>query len=357
MCIERSLSPKMFQTHKFVCRASMSKVVSYLQWAKCCRDNLGGKKPLFINMDETSISFHYGRQKGLVVSRHHLPPDRTHNKETVKTEDAKAHISFLAFFTHETDVQPKLPQIFIGNKHKFLLGLLKGLAPHTPHNFLLWREESSWNNVALMRKAMCQLMKNLKDLVATHQVILVLDCARCHIHPTICTLATRLGIRLLYVPARLTWLLQPADTHGFGRLKHRLRKKWLDLCIQSSSGQVSHLDWLAALFEVTRKLLCEVQWRSAFESNGLLGEEKLGHRILTELEWGGPRLMISDILTQDQLKVVLPQRTKMDRSSLFKWAMPKAAVKSKAKAKPKAKVVPGGPISSRTRKTKAPALD
>ena len=30
---------KIAQTHKFLCRAFMSKVVSYLQWVKCCRDN------------------------------------------------------------------------------------------------------------------------------------------------------------------------------------------------------------------------------------------------------------------------------------------------------------------------------
>ena len=46
---------------------AMSKVASYLQWAKCCRGNLSGKRPLFINMDETSCTFHYGKQKGLVV--------------------------------------------------------------------------------------------------------------------------------------------------------------------------------------------------------------------------------------------------------------------------------------------------
>jgi hypothetical protein len=113
----------------------LSKVASYLQWAKCCRSIPGGKKPLFVNMDETSISFHYGQQKGLVIAKHSLPPNKKHKKEAVTSADAKAHISFLAFFTHDPEIQPKLPQIFIGNKHKFLVGLLKEVAPHTPHNF------------------------------------------------------------------------------------------------------------------------------------------------------------------------------------------------------------------------------
>lgn len=82
---------------------NLSKVTNYLQWAKCCRGNLGGKRPLFINMDETSISFHYGQQKGLVVSKHSLPPNRKHKKETVKTEDAKARRMFpFLHFLHMT---------------------------------------------------------------------------------------------------------------------------------------------------------------------------------------------------------------------------------------------------------------
>lgn len=336
---------------------NLSKVTNYLQWAKCCRGNLGGKRPLFTNMDETSISFHYGQQKGLVVWKHSLPPNRKHKKETVKTEDAKAHVSFLAFFTHGPAVQPKLPQIFIGNKHKFTAKLLK--EPTYSRRFFLWREESSWNNAVLMKKAMSQLMKKLKEHVGTYQVILVLDSARCHLHPSIRQLATRLGIRLLHVPARLTWLLQPADTHGFGRMKQRLRKKWLDLCVKSSSGEVSHSDWMSALFKVVRKLLCEVQWQHAFGSDGLLDENKVNPRILTELGWSGPKSVSSDILTQDQLSVVLPRRTKVDRASFSKWAMPKAGPepKPKPKAKAKAKATPEGPIASRTSKKKAVVLD
>lgn len=336
---------------------NLSKVTNYLQWAKCCRGNLGGKRPLFTNMDETSISFHYGQQKGLVVWKHSLPPNRKHKTETVKTEDAKAHVSFLAFFTHGPAVQPKLPQIFIGNKHKFTAKLLK--EPTYSRRFFPWREESSWNNAVLMKKAMSQLMKKLKEHVGTYQVILVLDSARCHLHPSIRQLATRLGIRLLHVPARLTWLLQPADTHGFGRMKQRLRKKWLDLCVKSSSGEVSHSDWMSALFKVVRKLLCEVQWQHAFGSDGLLDENKVNPRILTELGWSGPKSVSSDILTQDQLSVVLPRRTKVDRASFSKWAMPKAGPepKPKPKAKAKAKATPEGPIASCTSKKKAVVLD
>jgi hypothetical protein len=68
LCSESCLNHTNYLRFKSSCAVpAVSKVASYLQWAKCCRGNLSGKRPLFINMDETSFTFHYGKQKGLVV--------------------------------------------------------------------------------------------------------------------------------------------------------------------------------------------------------------------------------------------------------------------------------------------------
>ena len=39
--------------------------------------------PLFVNMDETSVAMHFGRQRGLVVRQRSLPPGKAHKKEHV----------------------------------------------------------------------------------------------------------------------------------------------------------------------------------------------------------------------------------------------------------------------------------
>ena len=73
-----------------------------------------------------------------------------------------------------------------------------------------------------------------------------------------------------------------------------------------------------------------------------------------------PKSVSSAILTQDQLRVMLPRMTKVVHASMFKWALPTAVPnpKPKPKAKPKAKAMPEGPISSRPKKKKgAVALD
>jgi len=204
-----------------------------------------------------------------------------------------------------------------------------------------------------MRRALALLVRHLQEFQSSRQLVLVLDVARCHMHKTISDLADRLGVRLLYVPAKLTWLLQPADTHAFGRLKQRLRRLWLNLRVRSTAGEVSHEEWLSTVFETVRKLFCGIPWKAAFESVGLLDECKIGSRILKQLAWESSKSVSSEILTFEQLQLLFPRRTKVNHAAIFRWALPKAKAKAKAKVGPSPAVTssstPEGPIASRTR--------
>ena len=62
-----------------------------------------------------------------------------------------------------------------------------------------------------MRSYLCLLAKCLGDVLRQHYVILVLDTASVHIHISIYKLARQKGIRLLYVPAKMTRYPQPCD--------------------------------------------------------------------------------------------------------------------------------------------------
>jgi hypothetical protein len=335
--------------------------MSWLQWAKVARSVAMSKIPLYVNMDETSVCVNYAGGRGLVVSRKSLPPGKKHRKEQISSSDAKARVSLLTFLTHSSEIQPHLPQILLGNKHRLLVSLLQQLTPHIPANFHVWREESSWVNHVIMRRVLCLLVLSLQAFMATYQIILVLDCARCHIHPTIFALATRLGVRLLYVPAKLTFLLQPADTHCFSRLKQKLRQKWMQLKVDSSSGEISHLEWFIAMLQIVSQVLCSNRWEPAFLSVGLLDERKLSSRVLNHLGWDSPVAIPNDIPSVAQLQNIFPRRSRIFRDSLFSWALPKP--KAQPKPLPKARApdaIPqyissislslDGPISSRTRK-------
>lgn len=92
---------------------------------------------MYINMDETSVAYNYGRGKGFVVSKRALPTGKKHRKESCSSRDKKANVTYLSFVTHDTAVQPKLPQFFIGNAHLFTLKLVGDVAPQLPAGYYM----------------------------------------------------------------------------------------------------------------------------------------------------------------------------------------------------------------------------
>ena len=67
------------------------------------------------------------------------------------------------------------------------------------------------------------------------QFILILDECPCHLHVGV------LDIWLLYVPARLTYLLQPLDVYGFGAYKTALMRLFR---LREEGGQLSRNHWI-----------------------------------------------------------------------------------------------------------------
>ena len=107
-----------------------------------------GRPPLVVNMDETSLVRHANGLVGTVVK------NGGGNKVGDKAASLAARrscMTLMAAITHDTAVQPKLPQVLIGNKHQLTAQVLRDAKP-LPHNIHVFKEETAWNNHAVMRK-------------------------------------------------------------------------------------------------------------------------------------------------------------------------------------------------------------
>ena len=184
-----------------------------------------GRPVLVINMDETSVVRHTSGLVGTIVK---YPAGMMRAGDPGSLGDRRSCITFMASITHDTAIQPKLPQILIGNKHQFTAQVMR-LAQTLPKNIHLYKQQSAWNNHACMRKYISLLGKSLGDAVRQRYVILLLDVHRSHIDQSILTHAKRCGIRLCYVPASMTGDLQPCDTHLFWKFKSAFRDCWAAL--------------------------------------------------------------------------------------------------------------------------------
>jgi hypothetical protein len=72
------------------------------------------------------------------------------------------------------------------------------------------------------------------------------------------------------IPAGLTWLLQPLDTHVFAGLKRSLALGQQEIRAQDEHGVVGGCAWIDVLEASVRDVLVAHSHSHAFSSNGLI---------------------------------------------------------------------------------------
>ena len=156
-----------------------------------------------------------------------------------------------------------------------------------PSNIRLFRQTSSWNSGATMRSILSILAACLSGI----KIVLLLDCASCHMEWSVASHAARLGIVMLLIPAKLTYMLQPCDSHWFLKFKKQLRVNF-QLAILSHGHPLSSYVWLSLIVETITQSVCAHNWLSAFRANGILDKQKyLRSTILEKMYGSGPLLL------------------------------------------------------------------
>lgn len=254
-----------------------AQAAAYFRWADWLRAAAikAGKRPLFINLDETSISRSWPQSKGNIITKQlyiskHKPP-----KVKACRAEYRGSVTGVAMITHDEVLQRVLPQVYIGNGHVFPKDLLEAATVGLPGVVHFWREASSWNSPMLM----CKILSLLASSLAAYphvQPIVVFDAASIHIHRSVLEQSIRSKICLMCVPASTTWLLQPLDTHVFAGFKGFLRKRWRDLM---ATGSATFQSWIKLLSQVSTSFLWSHDWSTAFVQDGLMGNRRcLGQR-------------------------------------------------------------------------------
>jgi hypothetical protein len=201
-----------------------------------------GKQPLLINLDETSVSYAFSP-----YGKGHMVRDKAGKWPSAagSKKQFRGSVTHVAAICDIPGVQTFLPQVFIGNHHRFTLKLMRQFEGRNskPRNVHLWREKSSWNSGALLIKYLILLSASLL-MLPTLQPILVLDVAPCHTTFAVIGKAAELGIWLAFVPAKLTCLLQPLDTHIFALYKRFLSKAYQDERPRHPTGVVTLEAWV-----------------------------------------------------------------------------------------------------------------
>ena len=113
-----------------------------------------------------------------------------------------------------------------------------------PSTISVIQAKSKWISKQTMVWIVRLLAWALRSLRRQYRVALLMDVLGIHIDIAVTDAAREADIDLLFVPALMTWLTQPCDTHAFSLYKRHLR--WLFLSFRSSHGlgMPTVVDWL-----------------------------------------------------------------------------------------------------------------
>lgn len=295
--------------------ALVTQVGTYWQWLNLLHAQLppGGKEPLLLSLDETSIARALTSARGLVVTAKcpiHRLRRRPQSSQVARKRPRRGAMTHVGIIADRPDVQALLPQIFLTNRHTFSIA---AVAAATSGNAVIWRENTGWSTASSMVRVIELLAVRLQPVRAKYQPILLMDCATPHLPPAVLAAATKHNIWVVLVPARVTWLLQPLDVFVFREYKRELQKQHRRLVADSPAGVVTDAAWLQLITKVATDFLRSKSWRHAFVQTGAAGAQDSLTTNLRSFKCPSSRGP-----TAEHLKALLPRRRNVDLESFFR---------------------------------------
>ena len=266
---------------------SVDQASIFFSWAQWQRDHaLRDESVVYVNIDETSIAKGLAPRKGYLLFN--VTTKRSSVKALVRSRDTRAHSTFLAAITDEAALQQHLPQFLIPHQkrlsraEKTLLATLAGP--------LVWVQDATgWMKSQTLKGLITIIRRKVRLHCPGKSLILVLDTAPCHRERSVLNHCSHLGIHVLFIPAKLTWLLQPLDTHVFAMFKQRYFETLLQQRQRSTDGTNSGTDWIEALRVASTEILTGRNWVHAFGCNGVPPcRQSLRGSIVQICHTGGP---------------------------------------------------------------------
>jgi len=298
-------------------------------------------------MDETAVRKYSSPKLGLVSLSPNLRRARQHGVHVHPADRGQqlAAFSHVAFLCDNTEVQAALPQVLIGNEHVLPLNVQQRMLPQLHHNVKLWRRKSSWVDGAALMEILKLLSQALKPFSKRFQPVLIWDAAKSHLRPDVLTCAGKLGIWLIIVPAKITWLLQPADTHCFARYKAFLRKRYLESSAFASDGHVSTDDIVLTINAAVREVFQKQKWKGSFAGNGFGHQQgQVRAKILEHLQWETVPQVACTLPNLSQFTHIWPKRLDVPIDALFYAFLPHAEPPQRQPSHVSAAAADDGPV-------------
>ena len=230
------------------------------------RHVLHGQNPVLVNIDETALQKGMPQRKGYHLFKLNLKKSQI--RAVIRHRDTRSHVTYLACTTNVSDLQAHLPQFILPNHERLRPSEREALenlvAP------MQWiRNGNGWLKSEDLTTCISQIRRVVRTHCPNRELVLLMDAAPTHFAQGVVSHCSKLNVLVVFFPAKLTYLLQPLDSHVFGVLKHTLSLEHLHMRQASPSGSMSSEDWVGAANKVIRSVIVNRNWTASFARNGL----------------------------------------------------------------------------------------
>ena len=273
-------------------------------------------------MDETSVAAFHGCQNGNVMMYNKADEEPIQWATRGKRRTCFTHCAFIC---NNLQAQKKLPQLLLVNEHTVTIPQYESLLARRPWNVYIKRLKSAWNTEEITAVLVGVLKEHLQEFLAEYEIILFMDAARVHCGRKVILASNRHGIGLLILPAKLTWLLQPCDTHLFVVYKRYMRQRWQEVAQLEDDGVVNIDTLFDIVFETIDTIMNSRSWDLAFKENGFHNNfGRLSKFIMKRLEYTSKPNVNTAMPTLETFTWCFPGRTIIPENLLIKQLQPAA---------------------------------
>ena len=343
-----------------------AKAAAVWRWANFLHCQLAAEEcPLCINMDETNVRLHMPSIAG------HLSLEARRRRKTagglkrnVTTGETRATLTHLMCICNDARLQAALPQILLVSEKRVSESVFATICESLPPHFHCFRQAKAWTNTDTMKRFAKLLRVALDRCAPSRQAILFADAYKAHISKPVLETYIQQRIHICLIPAKLTWALQPADTHVFARYKKALYNEVERMLVAKTNARVAWAELVNAILAVDKLCVTDGDWAKAFNDNGFAYNQRgISARCVEKLELAAGIFPLTPGLpTLSELQGIFPLRSTVPVVPLFSLLSDGNHVAA-AKPVPRKKRLPEtkeppteNPWKGRTRSTSAQEL-
>ena len=249
------------------CITAIREAALMLQWAEWLRKCvLGGRETIFVNLDETPMAKQMKARRGYVCEVIGTVASDWHARIT--TRDSRSHATLMAAVCDDAELQRHLPQLLL-TKDETLTRAEKTALAALPLPIRWLRGTSGWMTSALCKQVFTIYRRAIRAVRPNADIVMVFDVASQHVTRDVLMHLNRLNMHTLLIPAGMTWLLQPLDTHVFSTLKRSLHDLQSRGRGESPLGILPACSWIRIAGAAIKDVLVDRDWTHSLRGNGL----------------------------------------------------------------------------------------